>query len=135
MSRDATLSLYAAVRSALIADSIIAGLSVTSVASDWSGNPTPPFMRMSVPTVTRFEDDAGDGSEYTLRVHVFAADVITAGELAAQVREVLQDAELNVSGSFLWWLTYEQTINLRDPDGTDPILNMAVVSFKAVTTN
>lgn len=134
MSRDATLELFRAVRSALVADATLAAQVSTRVSTEWGNVLTPPFMRLSIADVRRFEDDLGDGSEYTLRVHVFAKEagpIISAG-LAAQVREVLQDADLGVAGADLWWLTYDQTVNIQD--GDDPTLRMAVVAFKAVTT-
>jgi len=135
MSRDATLELLKAVRTALIGDATVAGHVGNRVATDWGSKLADPFIRLSVPNVRQFEDDLGDGSDYTFRVHVFVKEtgpVITA-ELAARAREVLQDAELAVTGADLWWLTYDQTVNQQDPD--DPTLRMAVVTFKAVTTS
>jgi hypothetical protein len=134
MSRDATVELFKAVRLALLADATISAAVATRIATDWGVVLTSPYIRLSVPTVRRFEDDCGDGSEYTLRVHVFANDRIVTGNLAAQVREVLQDREdMALSGADVWWFDYDQTINQQDPD--DPTLTMAVVVFKAVTTS
>jgi len=132
MTRDATLELFKAVRTALIGDTAIATAVSTRIATDWGVQLAAPFIRLSVPSVRPWEDDCGEGSEYTLRVHVFASDRATTGNIAARVREVLQDASLTVTGSDLWWCDYDQTINAQDPD--DPTLTMAVVAFKAVTT-
>lgn len=133
MTRDATLELFKAVRTALIGDTAIATAVSTRVAIDWGVQLTAPFIRLSCPSVRPWESDCGEGSEYTLRVHVFANDRATTGNIAARVREVLQDAQLTVTGSDLWWCDYDQTINAQDPD--DPTLTMAVVAFKAVTTS
>lgn len=134
MSRDATLELFKAVRLTLAADTTIAAAVSTRIATDWGVQLTSPFIRLSVPSVRPFDTDCGDGSEYTLRVHVFANDRLVTGQIAAQVREVLQDrADMALSGADIWWFDYDQTINQQDPD--DPTLTMAVVVFKAVTTS
>lgn len=134
MSADATLELLKAVRAALAADATVAGHVGARIATDWGSKLTAPYIRLSVPDVRPWEDDCGDGSEYTLRAHVFAKDggPVTASKIAALVRTVLQDADLDVEGAALRWITYDQTINQQDPD--DPTLRMAVVAFKAVTT-
>jgi hypothetical protein len=135
MSRDATLELLKSVRSALIADATVATAVSTRVATDWGSSLTAPFIRLSARVTGQFEDDAGDGSEYAIKVHVFAKEAgpVLSAQIAARVREVLQDAELVVTGADLWWLTYDQTIPLTDPD--DPTLSQRVVSFNAVTTS
>jgi hypothetical protein len=144
MSRDATLELFKAVRSALVADATIAGHVGTGanarISTEWGNVLASPYMRLSIPMVTRFEadgdsDEEADGSEYTLRVHVFVKEAgpILSAQLAALVRDVLQDANLTVDAADLWWLTYDQTVNVQD--GDDPTLRMAVVTFKAATTS
>lgn len=133
MSRDATLGLLAAVKAALLADATIAAAVADRVHANWGTKLDAPCIRLSVPSVRLFESDCGDGSEYTLRAHVFATDRLVTGQLAAQVREVLQDRDLDLAGADLWWLTYDLTITQQDPD--NPTLTMAVVTFQAVTTS
>lgn len=134
MSADATLELLRAVRTALVSDAEIAAAVGERVATDWAAMLSAPFMRLSAPDVRDYETDCGDGSEYTLRVHVFAREAgpVQARQLAARVRAVLANADLEVTGAALWWLTYDQTRNQQDAD--DPALQMAIVTFKAVTT-
>lgn len=133
MSRDASFALLEAIRSALAADATIAAAVGAKITADWGVTLAAPFMRLSIPATTRFEDDCGDGSDYGLRVHVFTTDLEQHFALAAQVREALQDKDLPVIGAGLWWLDYDQTIRSQDPD--DPTLRMAIVAFKAVTTS
>lgn len=134
MSADAPLELLRAVRAALVADATIAGHVGNRVATDWGSALAAPFIRLSVPDVRGFETDCGDGSEYTLRVHVFAKDAgpVMARTLASRVRTVLANADLVVDGAALWWITFDQTISQLDRD--DPTLRMSVVTFKAATT-
>lgn len=135
MSADASLELLKAVRAALIADATIAGYVGNRVVTDWGSSLEAPLIRLSIPNVRQYETDCGDGSEYSLRVHVFVAESgpIVSSRIAARVRDVLQDAELTIDDANLWWLTYDQTINSQDRD--DPTLRMAVVAFQAVTTS
>jgi len=134
MSKDATLALYKAVRAALIADAEIASHVGTRVSTDWGASLEPPCIRLSSRVVRQFEDDCGDGSEYAINVHVFAQESgpVISQQIAARVREVLQDNELAVDGADLWWFDYDNTLPSQDPD--DPTLRMAVVAFRAVTT-
>lgn len=131
MSRDASKALMVAVKAALIATPAISTKVGTRIEANWSTVLDVPFIRLSVPNVRPWEDDCGEGSEHTLRVHVFA-DLVTATDLAAAVREALQDADLTIAGTDLRWLDYDQTIKQPDPD--NPNLYMAIVAFKAVTT-
>jgi len=135
MSRDATAELLAAVRSALIADAAVAGYVATRVSKDWGLVLDAPYIRLSIPTVKQYEDDGGEGSEYTLRVHAFAkeSDPVVSMALAARIRDVLRNGKLQVNGTDIRWLGYTGTINIQD--GDDPTLRMAVVSFNALTTD
>lgn len=134
MSADATLDLMRAVRAALAGDATVAAAVGSRIATDWGSALSAPFIRLSVPDVRPYDTDCGEGSEYTLRIHVFAKDAgpVMASTLASRVRTLLHEADLHVADAALWWITLDQTISQLDPD--DPTLRMAVVTFKAVTT-
>lgn len=132
MSEDATPDLFKPVRVALLADAALAATVGDRVASDWSTKLDPPFMRMSIPRSLPYEDDCGEGSEVTLRVHVWAKGELECSRLAARVRRVLDAASLDITGHRLRDITYNKTDYL--PDASVPKLRMAVAEFTIVTT-
>ena len=132
MSADATADMIKAVRAKLIADSTINTAVSGRVYSDWSTGATLPLIRISVPIAREWEDDCGEGSELDLRVHVFAAGLKARSDLASQVRNALRSSELSLDTAYLRQITWDQTINMQDPD--DPSLFTAVVRFNAITS-
>lgn len=140
MSADAGLDLFAAVRSALVADAFIQGKVNGRVFSSWGNqNESHPLIRMSLGRAEPFEIDTADGpangSETTISVHVFTAEdaPIVSRQIASKVRDVLQDADLSMTGSHTVAFQFRDIIQQIDPD--DPKLQMAVVRFRALTTS
>lgn len=133
MSADISEALFEAVRSALISDATVNGIVSGRVYSTWGAESDFPMIRMSIPTISDWEDDCGPGSEADLRIHCFTAGdgaIVARSRLSHAVRAALDDASLAMTGNELLWLDYIQTINTRDPD--NPQVVMAVVRFTAV---
>lgn len=129
MSADA--ALFAAVRAALLADDAIAAL-VSEVASDWARPLDPPFIRLSIPRSAPWDDDCGEGTEATLRVHVFtkAEGPVECARIAGLVRAALTDPDLAIDGHTLRGITYDRTDYLGDRD--DPTLRMGICNFTII---
>lgn len=134
--KDATASIFKAVRTAILADSWIATRVADRVFStyDNQSNISHPVIRMSIPDVRQFEmDEGGDGSEHDLYVNIYTSEgaPIVAKQIADRVRTalasplVLEDADL-VS------LDYRDTKAMRDDQS--PKLQMVVMRFLAITT-
>lgn len=138
MSKDAGLDLFKAVRALLIGDATINAAVEGRVFSSWGNVADAPLIRMSLGLALPFEMDTPDGSasgsETPISVHIFCKEAapIQSRTLAAQVREILQDADPDLDGSHTVSFEYENTVQLQDPD--DPALQMAVVRFNALTT-
>lgn len=137
--RDASLDILDAVRATLVGDAAVANLVGDRVTSSWSHQLSAPFIRYRVRGAKTFEADSAEsseaGSEITLTVHAFAkerAPLITH-DLAAKIREALEHNDsLALDDAELWMLDYVSTAYL--PDGADPDLQMAVLTFRASTT-
>ena len=136
MSADAGLDLFAAVRAAMVGDTFINSKVVGRVFSSWGNQEAAtPLIRMSLGRSEQFEmDGAGDGSETDISVHVFTTEdaPIVCRQIASKVRDVLQDADLTLTGSHTFDFQFRDIIQLTDADS--PSLQMAVVRFRAQTT-
>lgn len=133
MSADISEALFAAVKAALTADATVNGIVAGRISSHWGTTPEFPMIRMSIPTISDWEDDCGPGSEADLRVHCFTAGdgaIVARARLAHAVRAALDEASLTLTDNELLWLDYTQTINTSDPDNPQNV--MAVVRFTAV---
>lgn len=130
---DATAEILAAVRSALMADPVLGPTVGDRVASDWSADLAPPFIRLQVPQVLPFETDCGEGGEHVLHVHVFTLergrDQIAA--LVDRVSICLDDAALSLPTSTLWEVSRGDTINRTAPDS--PMRQTARCAFRVFT--
>lgn len=130
---DVSEALFAAIRGALVSDATVNGYVLGRVVSDWGSETVFPMIRMSIPTLSDWEDDCGPGTEADVRIHCFVDGdeaITTRARLAHAVRDALDDTSLPLVGNELLWLDYVQTINTRDPD--NPRIVQAVVRFTAV---
>lgn len=138
--KDASTALYKGLRTLLLADAgvlaILGASPAKKVITDWSVFPDAPFIRIHIPQVRDFEADCGEGSEHTIHVHCWAAGqgaAVVASNLAAAIRQALDEARPVLEDADLWWLDYVATIKRQDP--SDPILHTARVEFSAVTSD
>lgn len=134
--RDASTEIFAAIRAALIADAVLAPRIGQRITSDWGLELAAPFVRLRVPEVTPWHDDCrGKGSEYTIELHVFTREngITESVTLVDRIATVLDETELALSSSTMWWLLLTGTIRVTDPD--DPGLQVARVTFASASTN
>lgn len=137
--RDAALDLLEAVRGALVSDPDVSVLVGTRVASSWGTTMAAPYIRIRVAASEPFRADSAVTSEIgaisTITVHAFTKEQapVQLSALANAIREALEDRDdLVLDEADLWTLEYRDTKYLRDMD--DPGLQMAVLTFAAVTT-
>lgn len=135
MSADASADILKSIKAALIADGAVSGFVGSRVASDWSLNLAPPFIRLSIPIVTEWEDDCGEGGEHDVRVSIFTrGGPVERSQIASAVRNLLRNNDaLALDNSVMRQMRWVQTINLQEPD--DPTMFSAVVRFEAITTS
>lgn len=134
--KDATASIFKAVRTAILADSWIATRVADRVFStyDNQSNISHPVIRMSIPDVRQFEmDEGGDGSEHDLYVNIYTSEgaPIVAKQIADRVRTALA-SPLVLDDADLVSLDYRDTKAMRDDQS--PKLQMVVMRFLAITT-
>lgn len=135
MSADATVALLKAFREILISDPSVSALVGSRVSSDFSSTLDYPFIRLSIPIVSEWEDDCGEGGEHDVRVSVFSrSGPVGRSQLASAVRVALRNRDdMVLENSVMRSLRWVQTINLQEPD--DPSVFSAVVRFEATTTS
>lgn len=135
--RDASSEVYAAVRLALMADAQLLSLVADRVSIDWALKLEPPFMRLDIPAVRAFKPDGGGGpgSDYTLHVHVFTKERGTAqrAQIVDRVLAALDEKQLPLATSSMWWLLHAGTILRTDHD--DPTLQTARIEFSTTSTD
>lgn len=100
-------------------------------------NIDPPYVVIGDETARDYGASDGDGQEHTVTLHVWAIDIgpDTALKKALQimrdVRAVLHDADLSLSGGALVNLRQEFKETFADPDG---VSEHGVQRYRAVTT-
>ena len=131
--KDATASIFKAVRTAILADSWIATRVADRVFStyDNQSNISHPVIRMSIPDVRQFEMD--EGGEHDLYVNIYTSEgaPIVAKQIADRVRTALA-SPLVLDDADLVSLDYRDTKAMRDDQS--PKLQMVVMRFLAITT-
>lgn len=136
MSLDAGSDLFKAVRAALLADTYLVTQLGNRVFSTWDNQDVAtPMIRMSAPVSRMYEiDGAGEGSDTDLWVHVFTAEssTLVCRAIATKVRALLGGNDLALDGSNTVAIDYRDTLMRRDD--TSPLLQIAIVRFRALTT-
>ncbi len=133
MSVDPTADLYKAIGDALAADAEFAVIVGDRVFAGWAAKASLPLVRMSVPRISRYDDDRGDGAEADISIHVYTNNgPVERSTIAERVREVLHDNRLPLDNAGVRYMDHDQTVNIDNPDPNDPNVTSAVVRFTAV---
>lgn len=134
--RDASSEICGAIRAKLMADAALGPKLGDRISTDWGLVLEPPFVRLRVPEVSPWHDDChGPGSEYLIELYVFTRErgISESVSLVDSIGAALDEIELALSSSRMWWLLLASTVRYADPD--DPALQIARVSFTSASTN